>query len=93
MPLSDKEKNEARDALSLALELNEPETMLEGLKRLCVKKGLEAHISDKERDRWQEAAEALADVQRELELLERANKPQTSANDAQAMQGDAKPDC
>lgn len=80
MPLSDKEKTEARDAIALALELNEPETMLEGLRRLCERKAGEAHIADNERARWRNAADALIDVQ---QALERANAPQKSANDAQ----------
>ena len=66
MPLSDKEKTEARDAMALALELNEPETMLEGLKRLCVKKALDARLGDNERARFQDAANALIDVQRDM---------------------------
>lgn len=83
MALTDNDKTEARDALSLALELNEPETMIEGLKRLCARKLGELHISDHERDRWTNARNALDSVATELE---RANAPQTRANDAQAAQ-------
>ena len=83
MALSDNDKTEARDAIAMALELNEPETMIEGLKRLCVRKAIDALASDNERSRWRDAANALIDVQRELE---RANAPQTRDNDAQAAQ-------
>lgn len=79
MPLSDKDKTEARDALALALELNEPETMIEGLRRLCVKRLNDAHMSDFERDRWRGAVDALANVSKELE---RANVPQQRDSDA-----------
>lgn len=93
MALTDNDKTEARDALSLALELNEPETMIEGLRRLCERKANEAGAytnergfaltSDNERARWRSAAEALDSVAKEPE---RANAPQMRDNDAQAAQ-------
>ena len=82
MPLSDNDKTEARDAFSLALELNEPETMIEGLTRLCAGK-LAGRLSDRERDRWRSAHDALQSV---AEELRRANAPQMRANDAQTVQ-------
>ena len=82
MPLSDNDKAEARDSLALALELNEPETMIEGLKRLCAGK-LAGRLSDRERDRWRSAHDALQTV---AEELKRANAPQMRDNDAQAAQ-------
>lgn len=91
MPLSDKEKTEARDAIGLALELNEPESMIESLRRLCERKAAEPGIwteahgfsltTDNERERWRNAAEALDSVAKELEL---ANAPQARANEAQS---------
>ena len=86
MPLSEQDKSAARDALALALELNEPETMIEGLRRLCAKRLAEAHLNAFDRDRWQSAVNALASVASELE---RANRPQTRANDAQGAPSDA----
>lgn len=83
MPLSDKDKTEARDAIALALELNEPETMIEGLRRLCERKANEAQIGDNEANRWRSAHDALKSVADELE---RANAPQTRANAAQEPQ-------
>jgi hypothetical protein len=83
MALSDKDKLEARDALAMALELNEPETMIEGLRRLCAKRLETAHMSVQERDRWQAAIDALASVAAELEA---ANKPKARDNGAQGEQ-------
>lgn len=86
MPLSDKEKTEARAGIALALELNEPESMIENLRRLCERKAAEAGewaqargyalSTDSERNRWRNAANALESVSKELE---RANAPQTRA--------------
>lgn len=94
MALTNQEKTEARDAIALALELNEPESLIEGLRRLCGRKANEAGgytnergfalASDNERNRWQAAAEALQTVSQELE---RANAPQARANDAPEAQG------
>lgn len=77
MPLNEQDKAEVRAALALALELNEPETMLEGLKRLCALKTLDAHLSDNERARYRSCADALGDVQYELKS---AAKAQAAAN-------------
>ena len=81
MGLTNQEKSDARDALAMALELNEPEIMIEGLKRLCARKLEERHISDNERNRWRDAHNALEHVQSELEL---ANAPAKRDNDAQS---------
>lgn len=91
MPLSDKEKTEARDAIALALDLNEPESLIESLRRLCARKAAEPGIwteahgfsltTDNERQRWRNAAEALDSVSKELE---RANAPQARAGNARA---------
>jgi Asp-tRNA(Asn)/Glu-tRNA(Gln) amidotransferase A subunit family amidase len=83
MGLSDKDKSEARDALALALELNEAEMMIEGLRRLCARRLDSAHMSASERDRWQAAVDALSSVAAELEA---ANAPQERDNGAQAAQ-------
>jgi hypothetical protein len=80
MPLNDQEKTEARNAIALAIDLNEPETIVESLRRLCARKAQEPLISDNERSRWRNAHEALGDVAIELE---RANAPQRVHNDAQ----------
>lgn len=93
MPLSDKEKTEARDAIELALSLNEPETMLEGLKRLCVKKSIDAHISANERDRWRACADALIIVQAELESEGRLPKRDNGQESATSAPGDKQSDC
>ena len=89
MPLSEHEKTEARDAIALALELNEPEAMIEGLRRLCERKEQEPHISDNERNRWSNARAALTDVAIELE---RALAALASANDANAAPGEQSSD-
>lgn len=97
MPLSEHDKSEARDAIALALALNEPETMIEGLKRLCARqialwteRRESPAVSDNERERWQTALDALIDVQRELE---RANAPHKRQVDAQPAQSNTQPDC
>lgn len=79
MPLSDQDKTEARDAIALALELNEPETLIESLRRLCERKAQEPLIGDNERARWNNARHALGDVAIELE---RSQAPQARDNDA-----------
>lgn len=86
MPLSEHDKSAARDAIAMALELNEPETMIEGLRRLCAKRRADAQLSDMERDRWQSALNALASVASELE---RANKPQAREDATQDAPDDA----
>ncbi len=80
MPLSDQEKTEARNAIALAIDLNEPETIVESMRRLCARKAQEPLISDQERSRWRNAHEALGDVA--IELANR-NAPQRVHNDAQ----------
>lgn len=90
MPLSEHEKSEARDAVALALELNEPETMIDGLQRLCGRKLAGQHMSDNERERWQNAHNALSSVASELE---RSNAPHKRQVDAQPAQSNTHPDC
>jgi hypothetical protein len=86
MPLSDKEKTDARDALTLALELNEPETMLEGLKRLCMRKAIDAHLGDNERQRYRSSHEALDQVLSELMGADKRDKPDNGAPEPQGEQ-------
>lgn len=78
MGLSDNEKADAKSAIALALELNEPEAMLESLRRACERKANEPLLGDSERNRWQAAAHALGDVVIELN---RANAPQAKATE------------
>jgi hypothetical protein len=85
MPLNDKDKSDARDAITLALELNEPETMLEGLRRLCIRKAIDAHLGDNERARFRSCADALISVQEELAS---ADKQQARANAPETAQGE-----
>lgn len=89
MPLS-QDKSEARDATALALELNEPETMVEGLRRLCAKWLEAGDMAPSERDRWQAAINALASVANELEATQ---APQTRQVDATTPQADKPVDC
>lgn len=78
---SDKDKTEARDALEIALTLNEPEIMLEGLRRLCAKKADDEHLGDNERARYRSAHEALERVSTELEHV---NAPAKRDNDGES---------
>jgi hypothetical protein len=90
MPLSENEKSEARAAIALALELNEPESLIEDLRRLCQRKAIDALMSDNERQRWRNAHKALDSVSSELE---RANAPQPRQDGATTPQGDSPTDC
>lgn len=97
MPLTDAEKEEAKNSLALAIELNEPEAMIEGLRRMCERKGREygsystqrgfSLISESEAHRWRKAAAALSEV---LATLAPGNLPEPDKADYGA--GSAQPE-
>lgn len=76
MGLDANEKAAAKSTMALALELNEPESLVSSLRLMCERKAEDWFQSDNERSRWKAAEHALAQVAQELD---KANEPQTKA--------------
>lgn len=75
--LSDADRTEARDSIALALELNEPEALIESLRRMCERKAAEKLIHPNEGNRWKNAADALTEA---LAVVAAANAPPPRAD-------------
>ena len=67
MTLNANDKSELVAAAGLAIDLDEPESFIEALRRVALKKADAERLSDQERARWSLVAQALVNAQQTIE--------------------------
>jgi hypothetical protein len=83
MPLDEHEKSELVAAAGLAIDLDEPESFIEALRRVAGKKSDNARLSEQERSRWRLVGQSLQGALAALEDKPGATEaPQTAMPDA-----------
>jgi hypothetical protein len=76
MLLDNQEKSELVAAAGLAIDLDEPESFIEALRRVALRKADNERLSDHERVRWRLVAQAL------VKALDMIDGAPTASNDA-----------
>lgn len=66
------DKTEAHHTLAGLLDMNEPEALVSSVALMCERKTGDRFITEDERERWRNAAKALAGV---ISALERKSQP------------------
>jgi hypothetical protein len=82
MPLDEHEKSELVAAAGLAIDLDEPESFIEALRRVAGKKGDNARLSEQERNRWRLVGQSLQGALAALEGKPSATETPPAATEA-----------
>ena len=78
MAVNDAERAEVKEAFALAVDLDEPEAMIDGLRRMCERKVRDRFIGEAERLRWRKTGAALSEA---LKTLAPGNLPEPDKAD------------